>query len=140
MKRKLLLTAGFVSLALGILGIFIPLLPTTPFLLLASACFLRSSRRLYNWLIWHPVFGNSIRAYQRFHAVSPRAKVLSIVLLWACILFSSAWFLSHWWVIIVLWAIAAGVTVYLVSLKTLTPEMAEIIKQESASIPSAGPG
>jgi uncharacterized membrane protein YbaN (DUF454 family) len=137
-KRKLLFIAGIVSLSLGILGIVIPLLPTTPFLLLAAACFLRSSRRLYDWLTRHPVFGTNIRAYQRFRAVSLRAKIMSITLLWACILSSSVLFVSNIWVRIVLWAIAAGVTVYLVRLKTVTPEMKERLNREPDPALSAG--
>jgi uncharacterized membrane protein YbaN (DUF454 family) len=134
-KKKLLLVAGVVSLSLGIVGIIVPLLPTTPFLLLAAACFLRSSRRLYDWLIRHPVFGNSIRAYGRFHAVSLRAKTMSVTLLWICILSSSLLFVSNIWIRTFLWAIAIGVTVYLIRLKTLTPEMKGLLTRERDPAP-----
>ena len=61
--RYLLLAIGWLSVALGVIGIFLPVLPTTPFLLLAAACFVRSSRRFYIWLVTHPHLGPWIRDY-----------------------------------------------------------------------------
>jgi uncharacterized membrane protein YbaN (DUF454 family) len=69
--------AGLVSLALGILGIALPLLPTTPFLLLAAFCFGRSSERLQRWLLDHPRLGPPIRDWREHRAISPKAKRLA---------------------------------------------------------------
>ena len=73
------LLVGVVALALGALGIAVPLLPTTPLILLAAFAFARSSNRLHEWLITHDVFGTLIDNWQRHGAISRRAKVLSLV-------------------------------------------------------------
>lgn len=79
---------GSVSLALGILGIFLPLLPTTPFLLLASACYLRGSERLHAWLIGNRFLGPYITNIREKKGMPVKAKIITIALLWASILFS----------------------------------------------------
>ena len=70
---------ALLSLGLGVLGSFLPLLPTTPFLLVAAFFFVRSSERMYSWLIGHPLLGQYIRDYLRYRAISRRAKIVSIV-------------------------------------------------------------
>ena len=123
MKRNLLIAAGCTSLSLGVLGIFVPLLPTTPFLLLASACFVRSSERLQNWLIHHKVFGNYIRCYQQFRAISLRAKVLTVTILWVFIGYSAVFVVSALWLRLLLMMIAVTVTTHILRLRTLTNKM-----------------
>ncbi|HEV2862592.1 MAG TPA: YbaN family protein [Pyrinomonadaceae bacterium] len=86
--KVLLNVAGTVSLGLGILGVFLPLLPATPFLLLASACYLRGSERLHRKLMESRVLGSYIRNFQRGRGIPLRAKVGTIALLWASLLFS----------------------------------------------------
>lgn len=86
---KILLTViGCISVVLAILGVFLPLLPTTPFLLLASACFVRSSDRMHRWLRQHPVFGDYLRNFEDKRALPLRAKVVSLVLLWSSMTYS----------------------------------------------------
>ena len=84
------LVVGLVALALGALGIAVPLLPTTPFVLLAAFAFARSSNRLHEWLITHDVFGSLIDNWQRFGAISRRAKVVSVVSMAAVLAISLA--------------------------------------------------
>ncbi len=122
-KRNLLIAAGFACLLLGALGIFIPVLPTTPFLLLAAGLFLRSSSRLYLWITHHRVFGTFIRNYRRFHAVPLRSKVIALVLLWLTIGYSLIWVAHTWWLRALLFLVAAGVSVHILHMKTLTPAM-----------------
>lgn len=86
--RWLLLGIGWISVALGVIGIFLPILPTTPFLLLAAACFVRSSRRVYVWLVTHPRLGPWIRDYLDGQGIPLKAKVYAIGLMWASILLS----------------------------------------------------
>lgn len=86
--RWLLLGIGWASVALGIAGIFLPVLPTTPFLLLAAACFVRSSRRLYLWLVGHPRLGPWICDYLDGKGIPLKGKVYAIGLMWASILLS----------------------------------------------------
>jgi uncharacterized membrane protein YbaN (DUF454 family) len=78
--------AGVVAVLLGIVGIFLPLLPTTPFLLLASACFARGSTRLHNWLLSHRVFGDYLRNFEAGRGIPLTAKIVATVLLWISLL------------------------------------------------------
>jgi len=118
LSRWLLMTIGIISVGLGTAGIFLPLLPTTPFLLLAAACFIRSSDRLYQWLIHNRWFGSYIRNYQEQRALPLRAKVTALILLWTTMTYSVFFLLRHWIPQVLLLLIAAVVTVYLLSLRT----------------------
>jgi uncharacterized membrane protein YbaN (DUF454 family) len=80
-QRWLWLLAGVLSLLLGVLGIFLPLLPTTPFVLLAAACFSRGSARCERWLLEHPRFGPMVRDWREHRAVPLRAKQLAVVMM-----------------------------------------------------------
>ena len=113
------MTIGIISVGLGTAGIFLPLLPTTPYLLLAAACFIRSSDRLYQWLIHNRWFGSYIRNYQEHRALPLRAKVTALLLLWTTMTYSVFFLLRHWVPQVLLLLIAAIVTVYLLSLKTM---------------------
>lgn len=125
MKKILLLLAGHISLILGILGIFLPILPTTPFLLLSAVCFMKSSEKMYLWLINHKVLGLYVRSYIEYKAISLRAKILSIAVLWLVMMGTVFFFITLLWIQIFLTFIAIGVTVYLIQIKTLTTEMLE---------------
>lgn len=118
MKKNLLIVAGFMSLSTGVIGIFIPLLPTTPFLLLAAACFLKSSKRRYNWLIGHRVFGKYIENYIKYRAISKTSKIVSIVILWTVIIISIS-LIDLIPIKVLLALIAVGVTWHLLALNTL---------------------
>lgn len=107
---------GTLALLLGILGIFLPLLPTTPFLLLASACYARGSPRLHHWLRHHPAFGKYLRDFEDGRGIPLRGKVLALLMMWTSMVY------SIWKVGLVLkfvlLAIACGVTLYLLRLPT----------------------
>lgn len=81
-KKYIFIILGLISLSLGIIGVFIPVLPTTPFLLLSSFLFLRSSEKLYNWLMSHKVLGEYIYNYMEHRAVKKSAKISAIIFLW----------------------------------------------------------
>jgi len=117
--RWLWIIAGSISLALGIIGIFLPLLPTTPFLLLTAACYARGSRRLHNWLLNNKLFGKYIRNYREGKGIPARSKVLALTLLWLTIGFSIFYVIPILIVQIILLAIAALVSIYIISLPTL---------------------
>ena len=123
--KGLLIATGVISVALGVLGIVVPLLPTTPFLLLAAACFVRSSPRLYNWLIHHKWFGDYIRFYREHRAIPLQDKIVTLVILWSVISFTALRVVTAWWLRGLLAAIAVGVTLHILHLKTLTREMIE---------------
>lgn len=78
--RVIWFSFGLLSLALGMIGAVLPLLPTVPFLLLATFCFARSSPRLHNWLITHPTYGAHIVAWQENGAINIRAKRLATIM------------------------------------------------------------
>jgi uncharacterized protein len=78
--------AGAIAVLLGILGIFLPLLPTTPFLLLASWCFARGSDRLHGWLLSHRVFGAYLRNFEAGRGIPLKAKIVATVMLWGSLL------------------------------------------------------
>lgn len=122
--KRLLAVAGMISLLLGVAGLFIPLLPTTPFLLLAASLFLRSSQKLYRWLTAHRHLGRYIYYYQHFRAVSRKTQTASILLLWVSIVVS-AFLIDLIWVKVILVLVAAGVTLHLRSFSNLTEEMEE---------------
>jgi uncharacterized membrane protein YbaN (DUF454 family) len=117
--KWLLITAGTLALVSGVIGIVLPLLPTTPFLLLAAGCYLRSSPRLYDWLLGHRWLGPPIRNYREHRAVSMRLKVVALTTLWGAIGYSALIVVENMIVRGVLVAIAIGVTVHLVRLRTL---------------------
>ena len=79
--KALYILFGTLSLILGIIGIFLPLLPTTPFLLLTAALYVRSSPRLYNWLLHQKYLGNYIRNFRENKAIPLRAKIVSVSLI-----------------------------------------------------------
>lgn len=124
LTRSFFVAAGTLSLALGIAGIFLPLLPTTPFLLLASACYLRGSERMHRWLHSHPRLGGYLRAFEEGRGIPLRAKRTAVVLLWVSILVS-AWIVNEPAVQVLLLVIATGTTIYIVRLPTLVPEKSE---------------
>ena len=80
--RWVYLALGWIFLALAVLGIVLPLLPATPFLLLAAACFNRGSERFRAWLLAHPWFGPPIRDWRERGAIGPRAKTLAVLMMW----------------------------------------------------------
>lgn len=81
--RHTLNIVGMCALLLGILGIFLPLLPTTPFLLMASACFARGSPRLHGWLLSNKRFGPYLRDFEDGKGIPRKAKVVAVGMLWA---------------------------------------------------------
>jgi uncharacterized membrane protein YbaN (DUF454 family) len=121
-NRILLIALGTLCVALGVLGMFLPVLPTTPFLLLAAICYGRSSKRFYRWLMTNRWCGEYIRNYREGKGLPLRQKVLTILLLWLTIGYTVWLAISLWWLRLILLGIAVGVTVHLVKIKTYRPE------------------
>ena len=118
LTRLLLIASGTLFVGLGVLGIFLPVLPTTPFLLLAAVCYARSSERFYHWLITNRWSGEYIRNYREGRGITLRHKVLTLLLLWLTIIYSAWFVVSLWWVKLILLGIAVGVTLHLIKMKT----------------------
>jgi uncharacterized protein len=117
--KTIYIIIGTVSLILGIAGIFLPLLPTTPFLLLTAALYFRASPRLYNWLLSQKHLGPYIRNFREEKAIPLRAKIISITLMWTTMLCSISFFVPIMWAKILLLLIAIGVTYHILSYRTL---------------------
>jgi uncharacterized membrane protein YbaN (DUF454 family) len=117
MQRRLLATGGTVSLGLGIAGIFIPILPTTPFLLLAAYCYMRSSSRMHRWLLNNRFFGSYVRNYIEGRGMPLHLKIITIALLWTTIGLTTAFAVDYIAIRIVLIIIAFAVTTHIVMIK-----------------------
>lgn len=119
MMRLLLAALGLLSLGLGILGIFLPVLPTTPLLLLAAALFFRSSPRLYDWLLEHPKLGPYIKNFREHKAIPLKIKVLSVSLVWLTLLNCAIFVADHWAFRLFFILLAAAITAHILHYKTL---------------------
>ena len=116
--KILLNSIAFTCIGLATLGMFLPVLPTTPFLLLAAWLFLKTNSGWRDWLLNHPTFGPYIQNYLVHHAIPLRAKIISISTLWATILLS-AYIVNPIWLKILLIFIAICVTIHILLFKTL---------------------
>ncbi len=117
MKKHIFITLGGISLALAILGIFLPVLPTTPLLLLTAWLWMRSSDRLYQWLITHPKMGPYIQDFQVHRSIPLHVKITAITLLWLTIGIS-IWLVQPLWLRLMLFCIATAVTIHIMSYST----------------------
>ena len=109
--------AGTLCTGLGIIGVFVPILPTTPFLLLAAACYMRSSERFYQWLISNRIFGAYVRSYVEGRGMPVRIKAVTILLLWLTIGLTVIFGVQNMVIRIVLICVAAGVTTHIILIK-----------------------
>ena len=131
MKKILLTICGWSLLALGAIGVVLPVLPTTPFVLLAAVCFSASSEKAYRFLVKNRFFGPYVENYRTGQGVPVSAKVRGIVMLWVLLLFAMA-IMQKLWVLIVFPLIGTGVTLHLLLLRTKKPE--KKIKQDPESV------
>ncbi len=106
--KYLLLALGFGFVGLGLLGTVLPVLPTTPFMILALWCFARSSRRFHRWLVEHRVFGPPLRDWERHRVIPPYAKVASVGAMTASLAYVALFSPAPWWAA----ALAAAVIAY----------------------------
>jgi uncharacterized membrane protein YbaN (DUF454 family) len=111
--RALFLCAGLLALALGVAGIFLPLLPTTPLVLLAAACFARSHRSFHDWLLGHRVFGPMIHEWHAHRSIPYRTKIVAIVTMSLTLSTSIAFFVRPGWLQVVLAAFGVALALWL---------------------------
>lgn len=112
--RWLLIAAGSVCVMLGVIGIFLPLLPTTPLMLLAAACFARSSRRFHDWLLANRTFGPLIHEWERHRSIPRRTKLTAIALMSATLAVSIVFFVEPRWLqgLLAVFGVALGIWMY----------------------------
>lgn len=139
MLRPFLLILGTLSVVLGILGMLLPLLPTTPFMLLAASCYARSSERFYRGLIQNRWCGEYIRNYREGRGIPVKQKVITLILLWITITSTIFFANPHFSVKMILFGVALGVTVYLLRVKNFkqSPANTPVLSNESLSEESA---
>jgi hypothetical protein len=111
--RAFFLAAGTLFLALGLAGVFLPLLPTTPFVLLAAACYARGSRRFYDWLLANRTFGPIILEWRRHRSVPYRTKITAIALMSATLAVSIVFFVRPPWLKGLLALMGIGLAVWM---------------------------
>jgi uncharacterized membrane protein YbaN (DUF454 family) len=117
LRRTLLFIAGSLTLVVGMIGIIVPVLPTTPFLLLSAICYARSSSRCYRWLVTNRVFGRYLDDYLQGRGVDWKVRSGALLLLWSVITLTAVLFTDRLWVRLLLFLMAVAVTVHVVSLK-----------------------
>jgi uncharacterized membrane protein YbaN (DUF454 family) len=116
--RALFFVAGTVSLAIGTIGIVLPILPTTPLLLLALACYCRSSKRMTKWVLTNKYFGSYIRRYKEGKGIPIKTKIIALAALWITISYSAFFIVNIWIVQLILFAIAIAVSIHIIRLPT----------------------
>ncbi len=119
--KMVLVACGSIAVALGVIGIFVPLMPTTVFLLLAAACYARSSDRFYRKLIENRWLGSYIRNSREGRGMTRRQKIVTLLSLWLGIGASMIWSVEAAWVRVILALIASGVTIHVARLKVAAP-------------------
>jgi uncharacterized membrane protein YbaN (DUF454 family) len=120
LKRRFFIVVGTISIGIGVIGIIVPVLPTTPFLLLAAICYMRGSQRLYNALLCNRFIGSYVRNYLEGRGMSLKMKIWTLSLLWAAIACTAVLATDSLVVRIILLVVASGVTVHIALLRGLT--------------------
>jgi hypothetical protein len=120
--RWIFMISGFILIGIAVLGMFLPLLPTTIFLILAAWCFAKSSEKFHYWIHQNRWFGKYLSDYQTGRGMTLRSKISSILMLWVGIGISGLLLTDNMYVRILLAAVAIGVTWHLVSIKTAEKE------------------
>lgn len=116
-KKTLLFIAGWLALIIGVIGLLLPVMPTTPFVILAAVCFSYSSPRFYHWLRKAPYFGPYIENYKTKQGVPLASKLLILFFVWGGITVSTV-LIARLWATIVLTLVGLGVTIHILWLKT----------------------
>ena len=119
LKKGLFVIVGTIFLALGCIGVVLPILPTTPFLLLSAACYYKGSERMHHWILNNKWFGNYIRNYKEGKGLPFKTKIFALAILWLVISYSVLLLVNVFVIQVVLFAVAFGVSVHLITLPTL---------------------
>jgi uncharacterized membrane protein YbaN (DUF454 family) len=118
LKRRIFVIIGSIFLTIGVIGIIVPILPTTPFLLLAAICYMRGSQRLYNALLSNRFMGTYIKNYLEGKGMSLKIKIWTISFLWVAIILSAAFVTDSLIIRVVMALVLIGVTLHILKFKT----------------------
>lgn len=119
MKKILLMTIGSISLVLGFIGVFLPVIPTTPFVLVSLACFMNTSEKMHHFVMTNKHLGPYARAYANGEGIPKRAKLKAVFLIWITIGFSVIFVLDKLPLRIMLLVIATIVSTYIFTRPTV---------------------
>jgi len=122
LKKGFYIVAGTIFLGLGAIGILIPILPTTPFLLLSAACYYKGSERLHRWMLNNRWFGSYIKNYKEGKGISLRNKAFIIALLWSTIIYSAIFVVNILIIQMALLIIAFAVSLHILMISTMRRE------------------
>lgn len=122
--RIVLIIVGVLSLVLGIIGLFLPILPTVPFVLLSAACFSRGSKRMHAYLLRLPFAGKAVEDYEKGHGVSRRAKVTALLMMWGGMTISAVLVAPPLWGLVLMAMAAIGASIIIVRLPKQRSELA----------------
>lgn len=123
--RGVLIVCGWLAIVCGVAGIFLPVVPTVPFLLLAAACFAKSSEVFHQWLLQHNHLGPLLNGYLNGTGIPLRAKMTSLAMIGTSVPASIIFFVNATWAKVVLVVIAVIICGYLLSLPTAPPDEQE---------------
>jgi len=129
-KKGAYFIVGTLALVLGVIGAFLPVLPTTPLILLAAWCYIRSSKKFYEWLINDERFGKTIEDYHEGRGIKKNTKVKAIGMMWLTISVSSYFFITSTELIAFLYMIAITVSVYIYRQPTLDEDTPDAVTGE----------
>lgn len=118
-KRTLFVIIGTLFLIIGFIGVVIPVLPTTPFLLLAAACYIRGSKRIHNWMINNSILGDFVKNYMERKGITVKQKIITLMFLWLTIIISIYYFIDSIPITIALFVIAIAVSAHILRIRTL---------------------
>ena len=121
-KSRLFVVAGTIFIGIGVIGIILPVLPTTPFLLLAAACYMRGSQRLYNALLSNRFTGSYICNYLEGRGMPLKTKIRTIIFLWIAVVGTAVLAINSESLRIILAVVLIGVTIHIIKMKTLKEE------------------
>jgi hypothetical protein len=124
--KAFLYFSGFLFLGLGILGLFLPLLPTTPFLLLAASVFMHTNKKMYYWMFNNRYFGKSFSNYVKNRSVSRSVKISSLLLLSITMAYSIIFVSENIWIRLMLIVIAIAVSYHILKLKTIDDKIEKL--------------
>jgi uncharacterized membrane protein YbaN (DUF454 family) len=131
LKQGVFTVLGTLFLALGAVGVVVPFLPTTPFLLLSAACYLKGSARMHSWLLNNRLFGTYIRNYREGKGMSPKAKAITLSLLWITVIPSLIFFVPNLVYQLIMVSVCAGVTIHLLRIPTCRPSPIEVAQTKA---------
>lgn len=119
LKKGAYLIIGAISLLIGVVGLFLPIVPTTPLILLSAWCFFRSSPRIYEWVVSNERFGPTVKNFQEGRGITKATKIKAVIMMWLTISLTVYFYIRNYFIIALLYTISISVTIYLYRLPTI---------------------